>query len=113
MLGDVPGVVDEELTLGLVGRDGQLDLRVRVLESRPQVMNGVVRHRLRPLLMGARRDVLRRREQYEMDAVRVFLTTHRGRAGTRADCATARNQSRRLSSRELTSRGGRQRLARS
>ena len=53
VLGDVPGVVDEELTLGLVGRDGQLDLRVRVLESRPQVTNGVVRHRLRLLMMGA------------------------------------------------------------
>jgi len=53
VLGDVPGVVDEELTLGLVGRDGQLDLRVRVLESRPQVANGVVRHRLRLLMMGA------------------------------------------------------------
>ena len=53
VLGDAPGVVDEELTLGLVGRDGQLDLRVRVLESRPQVANGVVRHRLRLLMMGA------------------------------------------------------------
>jgi len=53
VLGDVPGVVDEELTLGLVGRDGQLDLRVRVLESRPQITNGVVRHRLRLLMLGA------------------------------------------------------------
>jgi len=53
VLGDAPGVVDEELTLGLVGRDGQLDLRVRVLESRPQVTNGVIRHRLRLLMMGA------------------------------------------------------------
>jgi hypothetical protein len=53
VLGDAPGVVDEELMLGLVGRDGQLDLRVRVIESRPQVTNGVVRHRLRLLMVGA------------------------------------------------------------
>jgi hypothetical protein len=53
VLGDVPGVVNEELTLGLVGRDGQLDLRVRVLESKPQITDGVVRHRLRLLMMGA------------------------------------------------------------
>ena len=53
VLGDVAGVVDEELTLGLVGREGQLDLRVRVLESRPQITNGVVRHRLRLLMIGA------------------------------------------------------------
>lgn len=53
VLGDVPGVVDEEMTLGLVGRDGQMDLRVRVLESKPQITGGVVRHRLRLLMMGA------------------------------------------------------------
>jgi hypothetical protein len=53
VVGDVPGVVDEELTLGLVGRDGQLDLRVRVLESNPQIADGIVRHRLRLLMLGA------------------------------------------------------------
>jgi len=53
VVGDVPGVVDEELTLGLVGRDGQVDLRVRVLESNPQIADGIVRHRLRLLMLGA------------------------------------------------------------
>jgi hypothetical protein len=53
VVGDAPGVVDEELTLGLVGRDGQLDLRVRVLESRPEIADGVVRHRIRLLMIGA------------------------------------------------------------
>ena len=53
VVGDAPGVVDEELTLGLVSREGQLDLRVRVLESNPQIADGVVRHRLRLLMLGA------------------------------------------------------------
>jgi len=53
VVGDAPGVVGEELTLGLVGRDGQLDLRVRVLESKPEIADGVVRHRIRLLMIGA------------------------------------------------------------
>ena len=53
VVGDAPGVVDEELTLGLVGRNGQMDLRVRVLDSRPEIADGVVRHRIRLLMIGA------------------------------------------------------------
>jgi hypothetical protein len=48
---DEPGVVHEEMTLGLAGPDGRLDLRVRVLESHPQVVDGIVRHRLRLLML--------------------------------------------------------------
>ena len=53
VVSDVPGVVDEELTLGLLGPGGQLDLRVRVLESNPQIMDGIVRHRVRLLMLNA------------------------------------------------------------
>jgi hypothetical protein len=53
VVSDVPGVVDEELTLGLLGPGGQLDLRVRVLESNPQIMDGIVRHRVRLLMLDA------------------------------------------------------------
>jgi hypothetical protein len=51
VVSDVPGVVDQELTLGLLGPDGQLDLRVRVLDSNPQILDGVVRHRVKLLLL--------------------------------------------------------------
>ena len=53
VVSDVPGVVDEELTLGLMGPEGQLDLRVRVLESNPQIVDGVVQHRVRLLMLDA------------------------------------------------------------
>ena len=53
VVSDVPGVVDEELTLGLLGPEGQLDVRVRVLESNPQIENGIVRHRLKLLMLDA------------------------------------------------------------
>lgn len=51
VVSDVPGVVDEELTLGLLGPEGQLDLRVRVLDSNPHIVEGIVRHRVKLLLI--------------------------------------------------------------
>jgi hypothetical protein len=53
VMSDVPGVIDEELTLGLLGPEGQLDVRVKVLESNPQIENGIVRHRLKLLMLDA------------------------------------------------------------
>lgn len=53
VVSDVPGVVDEELMLGLLGPEGQLDVRVKVLESNPQIENGIVRHRLKLLMLDA------------------------------------------------------------
>jgi voltage-gated potassium channel Kch len=53
VMSDVPGVVDEVLTLGLLGPDGQLDVRVKVLESNPQIDDGIVRHRLKLLMLDA------------------------------------------------------------
>jgi hypothetical protein len=52
VVSDAPGVVDEELMLGLLGPEGQMDLRVRVLESNPHIVDGVVRHRLKLLNLG-------------------------------------------------------------
>ena len=42
-----PGVTGEMMTLDLMGDGRALSLRVRVLESRPVILNGAVRHRLR------------------------------------------------------------------
>jgi hypothetical protein len=52
VVSDAPGVVDEELMLGLLGPEGQMDLRVRVLESNPHIVDGVVRHRLKLMKLG-------------------------------------------------------------
>jgi hypothetical protein len=51
IVSDEPGVVHEEMTLGMAGPEGRCDLRVRVLESHPQVVDGIVRHRLRLLML--------------------------------------------------------------
>ena len=51
VVSDEPGVLHEELTLGLAGPEGRVDVRVRVLESQPQVIDGIVRHRLRLLVL--------------------------------------------------------------
>lgn len=48
-----PGVVDEELTLELVSGDETVTLRVKVVESRPVIVDGAVRHQLKLLALGA------------------------------------------------------------
>ena len=53
VLSDAPGVVDEELTLALISSAGNMDLRVKVVDSRPQVIEGMLRHRLRLQLLAA------------------------------------------------------------
>lgn len=50
---DAPGVANEELTLAVVSKAGELDLRVRVRDSVPEVVSGVLRHRVRLELLGA------------------------------------------------------------
>ena len=42
-----PGVVGEVMKLELAGGGSSLHLNVRVLESRPVIVNGGVRHRIR------------------------------------------------------------------
>ena len=51
VVSDEPGVVHEEMMLGLSGPQGRLEIRVKVLESQPQVVDGIVRHRLRLLML--------------------------------------------------------------
>lgn len=53
IVSDAPGVADEELTLALVSSAGELDLRVRVRDSIPEVVGGVLRHRVRLELLAA------------------------------------------------------------
>jgi hypothetical protein len=43
----VAGVVGEQLSLDLLGGGASLGLKVTVLDSRPVIVNGSVRHRLR------------------------------------------------------------------
>jgi hypothetical protein len=46
ILSDAAGVVGEDLTLAVVGAEGDLELCVQVVTSRPQIISGVLRHRL-------------------------------------------------------------------
>jgi hypothetical protein len=47
VLSQAPGVAGEEMTLDLMGGGLAMALRVKVAESRPVVVDGAVRHRLR------------------------------------------------------------------
>jgi hypothetical protein len=55
-ISQTPAVIGEELLLELFSGSGCLELKVSVLDSRPIVISGSMRHRLRLLLMTA--DVL-------------------------------------------------------
>jgi hypothetical protein len=43
----VPGMAGEEMTLVLMGAGTTLGLKVRVIDSRPMMVEGAVRHRIR------------------------------------------------------------------
>lgn len=45
-------IAGEEMSLDLVGAGTSLELRVRVLESRPVIIDGTVRHRIRLAVVG-------------------------------------------------------------
>ena len=59
-------IAGEEMTLDLVGGGETIGLKVRVIDSRPVIVNGAVRHRIRLTLLDAGRS--------EMAAVPVSLT---------------------------------------
>ena len=59
VFGGAPGVVDEVMTLDLAGAGQVVTLRVRVAESRPVILDGSVRHRIRL-------DVLERAQQADV-----------------------------------------------
>ena len=44
---NVPAVAGEEMTLDLMGAGSTLGLKVRVIDSRPVMVEGAVRHRIR------------------------------------------------------------------
>ncbi len=51
-LAHTPGVVGEELRLDLAGGSRVLTLRVRVVESRPVILSGGLRHQVRLQVLG-------------------------------------------------------------
>ena len=46
-IGQAPGVIGEHMTLDVAGAGHVVTLKVRVLESRPVILDGHVRHRVR------------------------------------------------------------------
>ena len=46
-----PGIVGEEMTLDVMGAGASIGLRVRVIDSRPVIVDGIVCHRLRLSLL--------------------------------------------------------------
>jgi hypothetical protein len=54
----VPGISGEEMTLDLMGAGTTLGLKVRVIESRPVMVEGAVRHSLRLALVNVDDDVV-------------------------------------------------------
>ena len=51
-----PGLIGEEMTLDVIGGGLSIGLRVKVVDSRPLMVDGAVRHRIRlELLNGSRR----------------------------------------------------------
>jgi hypothetical protein len=56
VISDGPGVIGDELTLALVQGSKQVDVKVRVAATNPQVISGVLRHQLTLEVLGAPRD---------------------------------------------------------
>jgi hypothetical protein len=52
IISDGPGVVGEELTLGLVKDGEQVSVTVRVIATSLEILDGVVRHRLKVEVLG-------------------------------------------------------------
>jgi hypothetical protein len=46
ILSEAPGVEGEEMTLAVASAGGEMELRVRVAGSQPQILSGVLRHRV-------------------------------------------------------------------
>jgi hypothetical protein len=47
VISQAPAIAGEEMSLDLVGAGTTMELRVKVLESRPVIVEGTVRHRIR------------------------------------------------------------------
>jgi hypothetical protein len=72
VISQAPAIVGEDMSLDLVGAGTTMELRVRVIESRPVIIEGTVRHRIRLSVMqpGAEMEVA--------DAPIVELQTNAG-----------------------------------
>jgi sulfate adenylyltransferase subunit 1 (EFTu-like GTPase family) len=53
-LSQAPGLLGEEMTLDVIGGGSSLGVRVRVIDSRPVIVDGSVRHRIRLSLVNHR-----------------------------------------------------------
>ena len=49
----VPAVVGEEMTLDVMGAGAVMALRVKVIESKPLMVQGVVRHQVKLAMVGS------------------------------------------------------------
>ncbi|MBA2302719.1 MAG: hypothetical protein H0W08_08800 [Acidobacteria bacterium] len=52
----VPGIAGEDMTLDVIGAGTTLGLKVRVIDSRPVMIEGAVRHRIRLALVNVADD---------------------------------------------------------
>lgn len=52
-LSDTPAAVGEQLILTLVGSQGERELHVTVVDTRPQIVGGMVRHSMRLAIVSA------------------------------------------------------------
>jgi hypothetical protein len=46
-ISQAPAIAGEDMSLDLVGAGATIELRVKVIESRPVIVDGAVRHRIR------------------------------------------------------------------
>ena len=51
VISQAPAIAGEDMSLDLVGAGTAMQLRVRVIESRPVIIDGAVRHRIRLSVM--------------------------------------------------------------
>ena len=51
VISQAPAIAGEDMSLDLVGAGTTMELRVRVIESRPVIIEGTVRHRIRLSVM--------------------------------------------------------------
>ena len=54
VISDAAAVIGEVVTLALVSSNGERELRVQIVDSRPHVVDGVMRHRVRLKILSAR-----------------------------------------------------------
>ena len=69
----VPGISGEEMTLDLMGAGSTLGLKVKVIDSRPMMVEGAVRHRIRLEVRNAEAEapVVNERSEVPVMAARV------------------------------------------